>query len=136
MINAATRRQIRARAGNACEYCGLLQENSPLASLQIEHILPVKHGGDDSPDNLALACIDCNLAKGSNIAGIDPATGAATEIFHPRRQRWNDHFEWQGVYIVGRTAIGRTTIGVLRMNSQEQIQLRMALQKREAKNEI
>jgi hypothetical protein len=130
MLTAATRRKIRDRAGNACEYCGLLQENSPLASLQIEHILPVKHGGDDSLRNLALACIDCNLAKGSNIAGIDPATGATTELFNPRRQRWDEHFEWRGLRIVGRTAIGRTTVEVLRMNSEEQIQLRSALRKR------
>jgi hypothetical protein len=103
--------------------------NSPLAALQIEHILPRKHGGDDDADNLALACIDCNLSKGSNIAGIDPVTRATTELFHPRRQSWNTHFEWKGLQIVGRTAIGRTTVEVLRMNSDEQIQLRMALTK-------
>lgn len=115
------------RAGEACEYCGLRQENSPLATLQIEHIVPRKHGGDDDITNLALACIDCNLSKGSNLAGIDPLTGATTELFHPRRQQWDEHFEWQGVYIVGKTAAGRTTIDVLRINSNEQLQLRMTL---------
>jgi 5-methylcytosine-specific restriction endonuclease McrA len=80
MIDAATRRLVRNRAQDACEYCRLAQENSPLASLQIEHILPTKHGGTDDADNLALACIDCNLSKGSNIAGIDPATGVLTEL--------------------------------------------------------
>jgi 5-methylcytosine-specific restriction endonuclease McrA len=84
MIDAATRRLVRDRAGDKCEYCGLPQIRSPLAALQIEHILPRKHGGGDAPENLALACIDCNLCKGSNIAGIDPATGAMTELFHPR----------------------------------------------------
>ena len=127
MINAATRRLVQARAGQACEYCGLHQRYSPLASLQIEHIIPRKHGGDDLPENLALAYIDCNLAKGSNIAGIDSQTGQTTELFHPRRQRWDEHFEWRGVYFVGKTAVGRTTIDVLRMNSDEQVQLRTAI---------
>jgi hypothetical protein len=126
MITAATRRRVRARAGNACEYCGLHQKYSPLASLQIEHILPVKHGGTDQITNLAIACIDCNLSKGSNIAGIDPLTGVVTELFHPRRQKWSEHFEWRGAYIAGTTAIGRTTVQVLRMNSDEQLQLRLA----------
>ena len=61
MIDAATRRLVRDRAGDKCEYCGLLQVRSPLAALQIEHILPRKHGGGDDSENLALACIDWKL---------------------------------------------------------------------------
>ena len=130
MIDAATRESVHARAGNACEYCGLQQHHSPLAALQIEHILPRKHRGGDNVDNLALACIDCNIHKGSNIAGIDPATGALSEIFHPRRHSWEEHFEWHGVRIVGKTSIGRATVEVLSMNSDEQLQLRTALQRK------
>lgn len=130
MIDAATRRMVRTRAGNACEYCGLHQAHSPLASLQVEHIVARKHGGGDETDNLAMSCIDCNLAKGSNIAGIDSVTGQTTDLFHPRRQTWSDHFEWRGAYLVGKTAIGRTTIEVLRINSEEQIELRTALRSR------
>jgi hypothetical protein len=127
MIDAATRRLVRSRAGDACEYCGLLQQHSPLAALHIEHILSRKHGGGDDPANLALACVDCNLAKGSNIAGVDPVTGQTTELFHPRSQRWDEHFAWRDIHLVGKTAVGRATIAVLRMNSEEQLQLRMAL---------
>ena len=77
-------------------------------------------------DNLALACIDCNLHKGSNVAGYDPETGQLSELFHPRLQRWSDHFAWQGVLIVGLTAVGRTTIEVLQMNAEERLRLRVA----------
>jgi len=129
MIDAATRRQIRSRAGNACEYCQLPQEFSPLAALQVEHVISRKHGGNDQLENLALACIDCNLAKGTNIAGIDPESGALTPLFHPRQHVWQEHFQWQGVRLTGKTAIGRTTIVVLRMNSDDQVQLRIALGK-------
>jgi hypothetical protein len=123
-MDAALRRPVRERASNRCEYCRLHQDQSPLAALQIEHISPRKHGGTDDAENLALACIDCNLAKGSNIAGYDPDTSEMTPLFNPRKDRWDEHFEMQGAYIIGRTAAGRTTVTVLRMNSEEQLELR------------
>src|SRR5688572_14762690 len=112
-MDAAVRNLVRDRADDRCEYCGLRQDQSPLAALHVEHVIPRKHGGGDDPENLALACVACNLHKGTNVAGYDPQTGALTELFHPRRQRWSDHFEWRGVFIVGRTAQGRTTVDVL-----------------------
>lgn len=123
-MDAATRRLVRARAGDRCEYCGLHQKQSPLAALQVEHIIPKKHGGGDEEGNLALACIDCNLAKSSNIAGLDPATSQMTELFHPRKHVWDEHFERQDLYIVGKTPIGRTTVRVFNMNSGDQLELR------------
>jgi hypothetical protein len=69
-------------------------------------------------------CIDCNLHKGSNVAGYAPLTGALTELFHPRRDAWADHFEWQGVVIAGKTAAGRTTVEVLQLNSADRLELR------------
>lgn len=123
-MDAATRRAVLERAGNRREYCRLHQDQSPLATHHVEHVIPRKHGGTDELENLALACIDCNLYKGSNVAGFDPETGALTELFHPRRHTWTDHFEWRGAVIIGRTAIGRTTVDVLNLNSDEQLQLR------------
>jgi hypothetical protein len=108
-----------------CESCGLRQDQSPLAALHIEHIVPKKHGGTDDPDNLALACVDCNLHKGSNVAGYDPRSGELTELFHPRHHVWSDHFERVGVFIAGKTPIGRATVEVLQLNSEEQLQLRV-----------
>ncbi len=62
-MEASIRAEVRERAGNACEYCRLPQDDSPLAVLHIEHIIPKIHGGSDNLDNLALACIDCNLPQ-------------------------------------------------------------------------
>ena len=123
-MNEATKVLVRERAGNRCEYCQLNQDDSPLAVLHIEHIIPKKHGGTDDTDNLALACIDCNLHKGSNLTGIDPETDEVTELFHPRRHEWEELFEWKGIFIVGLTAIGRTTIRVFNMNSNDQLSFR------------
>lgn len=123
-MNESAKVLVRSRAEHRCEYCQLHQDDSPLAALHIEHIIPKKHGGSDDVTNLALACIDCNLHKGPNLTGIDPETGEVTELFHPRQQRWSDHFEWNGNYLVGKTAIGRTTIRVLDINSDDRIGLR------------
>lgn len=125
-MTEATRAFVRQRAGLCCEYCRLHQDDSPLAALHIEHIRPRKHGGSDDADNLGLACIDCNLHKGSNLTGIDPLTGSVTELFHPRLQSWNEHFARQGIRLTGKTAVGRTTIQVLNMNSADQLDLRAA----------
>ncbi len=127
MIDAATRRLVRERAGDRCEYCRLHQDHSPLATLQIEHVNPRKHGGTDDIENLALACIDCNLSKSSNIAGRDPQSTGIFALFDPRRDVWADHFQLVGAYIVGTTAIGRATIAVLNMNSDYQLELRATL---------
>jgi len=60
-MRPSTRASVQERAGHRCEYCQLHQEDSPLAVLHVEHIVPRIHGGTDDLDNLALACIDCNL---------------------------------------------------------------------------
>jgi len=124
VIDEAKRTRVRQRAGNRCEYCHVHQEDSPLAVLHIEHIVPRAHGGTDDLDNLASACIDCNLHKGPNLTGIDPVTNQVTNLFHPRHQQWEDHFEWRGIHLVGKTAVGRTIVRVLHVNSEDQLALR------------
>ncbi len=123
-MSPATRDAVRERAGNRCEFCQLHQNDSPLAALHIEHIIPRIHGGTDDLENLALACIDCNLHKGTNLTGIDPETNRVTPLFHPRRERWDEHFAWRGLYLVGRTDVGRVTVRVLQMNAEDQLAVR------------
>ena len=125
-MDSLTRRHVRERAGHRCEYCHLPEAQSPLARLQIEHIVPRKHGGGDDPANLALACIACNLHKGANLTGIDPDTTQVIELFHPRTQPWDEHFAWNGCLLAGLSAIGRTTIRVLDMNSKDRLRVRVA----------
>ena len=97
------------------------------APYQIDHIVAEKHGGRTVLANLALACYHCNLNKGPNIAGKDPATRRTTRLFHPRRDRWDEHFRWQAAKLVGRTAVGRTTIQVLDINHPAYVLVRQAL---------
>src|SRR5437016_5238040 len=76
----------------------------------IEHIRSQQHEGGDHPDNLALACPNCNWNKGPNIAAVDPETQTVVPLFNPRTDRWQDNFALFGVRIEGSTAIGRATV--------------------------
>jgi hypothetical protein len=122
---------VRRRAGNRCEYCQLRQEHLPFTTFHVEHIIPRKHGGDDDPRNLALACDRCNAHKGSNLTGIDPDTGMIVPLFNPRLHSWEDHFMLANVTIVGLTAMGRTTVRVLQMNDTRRLRLRAMLTRHE-----
>jgi 5-methylcytosine-specific restriction endonuclease McrA len=127
MISAATRRFVRERAENRCEYCRTRQVDEPFISYQIEHVIAVQHGGDAVDGNLALACSHCNLHKGPNLAGIDPESGHLEPLFHPRKQAWADHFRMNGPEVVGTTPTGRTTVRVLAMNAAVRVDLRRAV---------
>ena len=59
-ITAGDRRLVRIRGAERFEYC-LLPEAVHAGPLHIEHVRPRKHGGGDGADNLALACMFCNL---------------------------------------------------------------------------
>lgn len=97
------------------------------ARFHIEHIISKKHGGDDDPSNLALACHHCNFHKGSNLTGIDPENGNITQLFHPRKDKWEEHFELREGMLIGLTPTGRATVRVLNMNAVERVQLRSKL---------
>jgi FCD domain len=62
--------------------------------------------------------------KGPNLSGIDQESGALVRLFRPREDKWDDHFERNGVVILGRTSIGRATIGLLTMNAADRRRLR------------
>jgi hypothetical protein len=78
---------------------------------------------------LAYACLRCNRHKGPNLAGIDRITSwtKLVRLFDPRRHKWDWHFLWDGPYLVGRTPIGRVTVGVLTMNDPIRVALRREL---------
>jgi len=79
--------------------------------------MPQAAGGATSLENLALACVSCSLRKGARTTAIDPSTGDAAQLFHPRLHAWSDHFIADGSgEILGLTAIGRATIASLSMN--------------------
>jgi len=114
-VPARLRRLVTGRAAGRCEYCGLAQIGQE-ATFHIDHIIPTNAGGETTPDNLALACVSCSLRKQARRSVRDPQTGRQVVLFHPRRQRWKDHFRWDGVRVLGLTVTGRATISALRLN--------------------
>jgi hypothetical protein len=126
-MDAATRRTVRERADDRCEYCRLRQEYAPLWRHQIEHIIPRKHRGTDELENLAWTCVRCNLSKSSNLSGIDIETGQTVVLFNPRTQIWSEHFAYSDAEIIGLTPTGRATVAVLNMNEPRRLQLRQEL---------
>ncbi|WP_207681913.1 HNH endonuclease [Desulfonema magnum] len=125
-ISASLRRMVYERAGGCCEYC-LIPETTVLAAHEIDHIIAQKHGGLTEADNLALSCAICNKHKGSDLASLDPVTGEIVALYHPRRERWSDHFELKEGRLIPLTPTGRVTIKLLQLNNPYRIQERSLL---------
>ena len=123
---APLRERVWQRAGGRCEYCQLPHDCTRLPH-EVDHIRPQKHHGPTAFDNLCLACALCNWHKGSSPVGYDPQTDNVTPLFNPRVDSWSEHFHWDGPRLVGRTAVGRTTIEVLRTNTPERVEHRRLL---------
>ncbi len=109
------RRLVINRADNRCEYCRLAQAGQE-ATFHIDHIVPEIAGGPTSSRNLALACVSCSLRKAARQTALDPQTGTEVPLFHPRRDRWAEHFVWSDLKLLGLTASGHATIAALELN--------------------
>lgn len=125
-VPIALRRLISDRADQRCEYCLLPEEFSSFPH-EPDHLIPLKHGGETTADNLALACYWCNRLRGSDLATIDPDTGQVTTLFNPRQHQWVDHFRLDGAFIVPLTAEGRATAALLKFNQADRLTARQIL---------
>ncbi len=126
-MDAATRRLVRDRAEDWCEYCRLPQSAFPFLTFHIEHIYARQHVQDDRESNLCLACPNCNLHKGPNLTSLSADGGEILPLFNPREQTWDDHFEVVGGKVIGRTTIGEVTAKRLQMNVDDHLQIRRSL---------
>ena len=79
--------KVRKRANYLCEYCHA-DERWQFVTFTIDHIIPTSQGGDDSLENLALACFNCNRLKS------DKQFIGKIPLFNPRQMIWNEHFIW------------------------------------------
>ena len=66
--------------------------------------------------NLALACVSCSLRKGARQMALDPVSEEEVRLYHPRLDKWQDHFHWESVTLIAKTPTGRATIAALEMN--------------------
>lgn len=127
-IPAELRRLVVERARNYCEYCRYpgryLPQTPPL-----DHIIPREAGGLTIAENLAQSCQGCNGHKAARTLATDPVTGLLVSLFHPRQQRWEEHFAWSEDYlrITGLTPVGRATLELLQLNREGLINMRRVL---------
>jgi 5-methylcytosine-specific restriction endonuclease McrA len=119
------REKVEARAGRRCEYCQAPQDICAY-TFHLDHIVPRSKGGHDALGNYALACFPCNNAKAAHTSGTDPKTRLDTPLFHPRKQRWAEHFAWTADHaeIRGLTPTGRATTAQLKMNERYRVEAR------------
>jgi 5-methylcytosine-specific restriction endonuclease McrA len=89
-ISEKIRKAVAIRANYRCEYCKIHNDDMFL-SFELDHILPLKHGGTSDIENLAFACPHCNQHKGSDFATI--FENQIIRLFNPRTDAWKDHFE-------------------------------------------
>jgi hypothetical protein len=124
-ISPTLRQKVAEFANYRCCYCQTSQRIvGPL--LEIDHIIPEARGGSSQEDNLAIACPMCNSHKSDRVDAIDPDSQTVVRLFHPRRDRWNEHFDWveNGAVIRGKTPVGRATVLALQMNHPDVVSVR------------
>lgn len=76
-IRPSTRFRVLRAAGWRCRYCGI---SSDMAPLEVDHIVPVAHGGSNAESNLIAACWSCNNGK-RDAQGVEPP---------PIERRWKN----------------------------------------------
>lgn len=69
-IPKGVRFEVMKRDKFTCQYCG---KSAPDVILEIDHIMPVAKGGDDSILNLITSCRDCNRGKSDKELSDDAA---------------------------------------------------------------
>ena len=125
-MDDSLRQLVRDRANGVCEYCHFPEEHS-FNPFQVDHIIAGKHDGPTVESNLAWSCFYCNTYKGPNLSGWDAEADAIVRLYHPRKDRWSDHFQWNGSILVGKTQIGVATVKVLRINHPDAVSVRREL---------
>ncbi len=61
-LPGSLRYEVLKRAGFRCELCGV---SAAERAIEVDHIVPRKHGGEDDLTNLQALCFKCNANKGA-----------------------------------------------------------------------
>ena len=61
-VSGSLRYEVLKRAGFRCDLCGISADER---AIEVDHILPRKHGGGDDLTNLQALCFKCNANKGA-----------------------------------------------------------------------
>ena len=70
-----------------------------------------------------MSCQSCNLHKGTNLTTIDPESDERVQVFIPRTDTWEEHFQLADFVVIGLTDVGRATAKLLAMNGPQRVEL-------------
>jgi hypothetical protein len=125
-VSARLRRLVVQRAHGVCEYC-LIHQDDACFSFHIDHIVSRKQRGPTTSANLALSCLRCNVAKGTDPGAYIGRPPRLVRLYHPRQDRWDEHFRLAAARIVPMTEVGEATVRLLDLNAPDRLLLRKAL---------
>ena len=97
-----SRDSILLRDDFRCQLCG---STPKVSELTLDHVIPKKHGGDTSWENIVAACKKCNSHKGSNKnirPKVQPSKPTYYDLLRKRKQHpihvkdesWADYLSW------------------------------------------
>lgn len=90
-----TRKNLMHRDKYTCQYCGKTG-----GELTVDHILPKSRGGKDEWENVVVACLRCNVAKGNRTpeeAGLtirNKPTRPINFAYFELSKQWNSASEY------------------------------------------
>ncbi len=110
-ISKTVSEQLLKIFNGRCEYCQTPQDS--VTKLKVIEVIP---NSSVEFENLCFACDTCRRFKRE--AQADP-----TELFHPRRDYWYEHFQWSadGIELIPITPKAQVTIACLELNGAEQM---------------
>lgn len=125
-VSVRLRRLVIQRAHGICEYC-LIHQDDACFSFHIDHIVSRKQRGPTTPVNLALSCLRCNVAKGTDPGTFIGRPPRLVRLYHPRQDRWDQHFRLAAARIVPLSDEGEATVRLLDLNAADRLLLRKTL---------
>ena len=110
----------------SAKYC-LIHQSDACFSFHIDHIVSRKQRGPTNSANLALACLRCNVAKGTDVGALIGRPPRLVRLYHPRKDRWDTHFRLAAARIIPLSEEGEAPIRLLDLNAADRMLLRKTL---------
>jgi hypothetical protein len=115
-ISQSIRLKVAKRANYRCEYC-LLFERHSLFPFHIDHIVSLKHSGENVYENLAFSCSFCNSNKGTDLGTFLDTPSVLVRFYNPRTDIWGEHFQTETTGIISpKTIIAEATLKIFDIN--------------------